>query len=180
MKETIITVTEKKIAEHSGPDEAQRDYIHAVETMMAFQDEGMLHGHWGIMATDSAHPFVIGDTPVVTMERTEGNRLYFGLGFARPNVEVFLPVSPTACLHVLPLVTRTRQVQAPSVTEVNMAQAAFATQHCFGNINSPEIDAVLQPQFGTVRIGITGFSTHHIDSNQVLFDILMGRRRRAA
>lgn len=148
--------------------------------MMAFQDEGMLNGQWGIMTTDAAHPFVIGDAPVVTMERTEGNRLYFGIGFARPNVEVFLPVSPTACIHVLPLVTRTRQVQPPSVTEVNMAQAVFATKHCFGNINSPEIDAVLQPQFGTVRLGITGFNTHHIDYNQVLFDILMGRRPRAA
>jgi hypothetical protein len=48
------------------------------------------------------------DAPVVTMEQTEGNRLYFGIGFGRPNVEVFLPVSPTACIHVLPLVTCTR------------------------------------------------------------------------
>jgi Protein of unknown function (DUF4238) len=180
MKETVIAVTGKLIAEHSAPDEAQRDYVHAVETMMAFQDEGMLNGQWGIMTTDAAHPFVIGDAPVVTMERTEGNRLYFGNGFARPNVEVFLPVSPTTCIHVLPLVTRTRQVQPPSVTEVNMAEAAFATKHCFGSINSTEIDAVLQPQFGTVRLGITGFNTHHIDYNQVLFDILMGRRPRAA
>ena len=68
----------------------------------------------------------------------------------------------------------------PSSVEVNMAQAAFATQHCFGNINSPEIDAVLQREFGKVRIGITGFNTHHIDYNQMLFDILMGRRPRAA
>jgi hypothetical protein len=180
VKETIIAVTEKQIAEQGSPDEAQRDYLQAVETMMAFQDEGMLNGQWGILATDAAHPFIISDAPVVTMERTQGNRLYFGVGFARPNVEVFLPVSPTACIHVLPVVTRTRQVQLPSVTEVDMAQAAFATKHCFGNINSPEIDAVLQPQFGTIRIGITGFNTHHIDYNQVLFDILMGRRPRAA
>jgi len=178
-KEQVIAVAENQIAGHSGPDEAQGDYVQAVETMMAFQDEGMLNGQWGIMTTDAAHPFVIGDAPVVTMERTQGNRLYFGIGFARPNVEVFLPVSPTACIHVLPLVARTRQLQPPSVTEVNMAQAAFATQ-CFGNINSPEIDAVLQPQFGTVRLGITGFNTHHIDHTQVLFEILMGRRSRAA
>ncbi len=180
MKEQVIAVIEKQIAEHSGPDEAQRDYLQAVEKMMVCQDEGMLNGQWGIMTTDAALPFVIGDAPVVTMERTEDNRLYFGIGFARPNVEVFLPVSPTACIHVLPLVTRTRQVQPPSVTEVNMAQAAFVTKYCFGNINSPEIDAVLQPQFETVLLGITGFNTHHIDHNQVLFDILMGRRPRAA
>ncbi len=179
-KEQVIEITEKQIAEHTRPDEPQRDYIQAVETMMTFPDEGMLNGQWGIIPTDAEHPFVIGDAPVVTMERTEGNRLYFGIGFARPNVEVFLPVSPTACIHVLPQVARTREVQRPSPVEVNMAQAAFATKHCFGNINSPEIDAILQPEFGKVRLGITGFNTHHIDHNAVLFDILMGRRPQAA
>jgi|SRR5579863_2803563 len=179
-KEQVIAITEKQIAEHSKPDEPQRDYIQALETMMTFPDQSMLNGQWGVIPTDPEHPFVIGDAPVVTMERTEGNRLYFGIGFARPNVEVFLPVSPTACIHVLPRVTRTREVQQPSPVEVNMAQAAFATKYCFGNINSPEIDVVLQPEFGKIRLGITGFTTRHIDHNAVLFDILMGRRPQAA
>lgn len=179
-KRDVRESIKKQIAEHSRPDEAQRDYIQALESMMTFPDESMLNGTWRVITTYAAHPFVIGDAPVVTMERTEGNRLYFGIGFARPNVEVFLPVSPTACIHVLPRVKRTRQVQPPSVVEVNMAEAAFATKHCFGNINNSEIDAVLQPEFGKVRLGITGFNTHHIDHNQVLFDILMGRRPRAA
>jgi hypothetical protein len=179
-KEQVIAIVEKQIAEHSRPDEPQRDYIQALETMMTFPDETMLNGTWGIMTTDAEHPFVIGDAPVVTMERTEGNRLYFGIGFARPNVEVFLPVSPSACIHVLPQVARTRQPLPPSPVEVNMAQAAFATKHCFGSINSPETDAILQPQFGTIRLGDTGFNTRHIDHNQVLFDILMGQRPRAA
>jgi hypothetical protein len=61
-----------------------------------------------------------------------------------------------------------------------MGQAACATKYCFGNIMSQEIDAVLQPEFGKMRMGITGFNTHHIDHNQALFDILMGRRPRAA
>jgi hypothetical protein len=63
--------------------------------------------------------------------------------------------------------------------EVNMAQAAFATEHCFTNVCSPEIDATLQPQFGKVRLGIEGFSLRHIDYNKVLFDILMGRHPNA-
>jgi len=179
-KRDVRESIKQQIAEHSRPDEAQRDYIQALETMMNFRDEAMRNGHWEIITTDAAHPFVIGDAPVVTMERTEGNLLYFAMGFARPNVEVFLPVSPTACIHAVPRVTRTREVQRPSVIEVNRAQAAFATKHCFGSINSPEIDAVLQPQFGSIRLGITGFNTRHIDYSQVLFDILMGRRPRAA
>jgi hypothetical protein len=179
-KEQLIAITEKQIAEHTRPDEGQRDYIQSLETMMTFPDESMLHGQWGIITTDAAHPFVIGDAPVATFERTEQNMMYWGLGFARPNVEVLLPVSPTACLHVLPQVPRTRPTRAPAPIEVNMAQAAFATRHCFGNINSPEIDVVVQREFGKVRLGITGFNTNHIDYNELLFDILMGRGRRAA
>jgi len=170
----------RRIAEHTRPDEPQRDYIQALETMMTFPDETMLNGQWGIIPADSEHPFVIGDAPVVTWERMDDNKPNCGIGFARPNVEVFLPVSPTACIHVLPRVARTRQVQPPSPVEVNIAQAAFATKYCFGSINSPEIDAMLQPEFGKVRLGITGFNTRHIDHNKVLFDVLMGRSPIAA
>lgn len=179
-KEEVIAVTEKQIAEHTRPDEAQRDYIQALETMMTFPDETMLNGQWGILTTDAAHLFVIGDAPVVTFERTERNTLYWGQGFERPNVEVVVPVSPTTCLYILPRVVRTREPRPPHPTEVNPGQAAYATKYCYGNVNSPEIDAMLQPEFGKMRMGITGFNTHHIDRNQALFDILMGRRPKAA
>jgi hypothetical protein len=119
---------------------------------------------------------VIGDAPVVTWERTDNNLLNFGQGFARPNVEALLPVSPTACLHVLPRVRRTRQVVAPTSMEVNMAQAAFATHHCFTNVCSQETDQILQCHFGVIRLGIDGFSVKHIDYKKALFEILMGRR----
>jgi hypothetical protein len=56
-----------------------------------------------------------------------------------------------------------------------VAQAAFATQHCFANINSPEIDGTLQGHFGRVRFGITGFNIDHIDQDPLLFEIMMGR-----
>jgi Protein of unknown function (DUF4238) len=178
-KEQIIAITKKQIATHSGPEEAQRDYIQAIETMLAFPDETMLNGHWGILTTDPAHPFVIGDAPVVTFERTERNTLYWGQGFARPNVEVVLPVSPSACFHILPRVERTREPRQPHPTEVNMGQAAYAAKYCYGNINGPEIDATLQPEFGKMKMGVTGFNTHHIDAGQVLFNILMGRHPKA-
>lgn len=43
-KQEVIEATEKTIAQNSGPDEAQRDYIQALETMMTFPDETMLNG----------------------------------------------------------------------------------------------------------------------------------------
>lgn len=173
-RQETVEAIERTIAAHTNDDEAQCGYVRTMETMMAFADDKMLNGHLGIIHADPDKPFVIGDAPVVTWERTENNILMFGQGFARPNVEGFLPVSPTACLHVLPLVERARPVRNPATEEVNMAQAAFATEHCFTNVCSPEIDATLQPQFGRVRLGIEGFSVRHIDCNKVLFDILMG------
>lgn len=179
-KQEIVEGIKSEIAKHTNDDEAQSSYVQTMETMMEFADERMLNGHWGVVHTGPDKPFVIGDAPVVTWERTESNILIFGQGFARPNVEALLPVSPTACLHMLPLVERSRSVRTPATEEVNMAQAAFATEHCFTNVRSPEIDTVLQPQFGKVRLGIEGFSVTHIDYNKVLFDILMGRSPRVA
>jgi hypothetical protein len=90
-------------------------------------------GIGGVLRAEADKPFVTGDAPVVTRERSDDNRLHFGLGFARPNVEVFLPVSPTACLHVLPRAERSGPLLAPSVFEANMAQAALAREHCLTN-----------------------------------------------
>ena len=116
------------------------------------------------MTTEAAHPFVIGDEPVVTFERTERNTLSWLQGFARRNVEAFLPVSATTCLHILARFERTRQTRRRLRlnSTVNMGQTAGATKYCFGNIESQEIDVVLQPKFGKMRMGITGFnaSTH--------------------
>jgi hypothetical protein len=151
-----------------------------METMMAFDDKGMRHGDWRILRTQPEKPFVIGDAPVVTWERTPDNLLVYGQGFARPNVEVLLPIFPTACLHVLPLVPRTRPVRLPTTEDVNIAQAVFATEHCFTNIHNQEIDAIIQPHFSKVRFGIEGFSLAHTDPTEQLFQILINQppRRR--
>jgi len=174
-RKEVVTAIEQTIATHSDTDEPQRRYIQTVETMMEFADVNMLNGEWGIIYAEPGKAFVIGDAPVVTWERTENNFLNFGQGFGRPNVEALLPISPAACLHVLPRVLRTRPVRTPVTAEVNMAQAAFATEHCFTNVLNHEIDGILQSNFGKVRLGIDGFSVRHIDYKKVLFDILMGR-----
>jgi hypothetical protein len=171
----LVTAIENNIAEHTKGDVAQRGYMQTMETMMAFDDEGMRRGDWRILHTDPEKPFVIGDAPVVTWERIDENTLLFGQGFARPNVEVLLPVFPTACLHVLPHVPRNKPVRTATTEDVNMAQAAFATQHCFSNVRSMAIDATLQAHFGTIRLGIEGFAVRDVDHTKQLFEILMNQ-----
>jgi hypothetical protein len=174
-KEELIAAIDNTIAEHTRGDQGQRGYVRTMETMMAFDDEGMRHGDWRILRAQPEKPFVIGDAPVVTWERTPDNLLVYGQGFARPNVEVLLPIFPTACLHVLPLVPRTRPVRLPTTDDVNIAQAVFATEHCFTSIHSQEIAAMLQPHFSKVRLGIEGFSLAHTDPTKQLFQILINQ-----
>jgi hypothetical protein len=155
----------------------QTTYVDTMERAMAYLDDGMDGGMWNVMHTIPENPFVIGDAPVVTWERSENNSLTHGQGFARPNVEVFLPVAPTACLHILPNVQRTRRLVIPQVREVNEAQAAYATQYVYTNLNSAELNAVLQPHFGRTRLGINAFSVRHRNYTNTMFEILMNGGR---
>ena len=112
-KQDVLDGLKRAIKNNSGPDQSQIDYVATIETMMNQPDDQMINGKWTIIPTEPDNPFVIGDAPVVTWERTAENRLMFGMGFARPNVEIMLPVSPTACLHIQPDVPRTREVRRP-------------------------------------------------------------------
>jgi hypothetical protein len=176
-KEEVAEKTREVIEEHLSADQLQHDYAGAVERMLTNPDESMAAGAWGIVRTEPLDPFVIGDAPVVTWERTEQNLLIYGQGFSRPNVEVLLPVSPTTCLHILPAVERTRKPMVPTTQEVNRAQASFATQHCFTNLCSDRLDSTLQPCFGRVRLGINAFSLRHRDFSDTMFNLLMNRGR---
>ena len=175
-KEILTKVIQKQIEEHSSAEQPQARYVQTMETMMAYRDENMLNGEWRIIYTDASGPFVIGDAPVVTWERLPNNALLFGQGFARPNVEVLLPVAPTACLQVLPRIERNRSVRIPKAKEINTAQAAFATRQSFSVVRSDELDAFLQPQFGTCRLGVDGFALRNVDYKHKLFEILMNQK----
>jgi hypothetical protein len=142
---------------------------------MAFTDEAIENGEWRAIETNLDHPFVIGDAPVVSWQRLENGVLLYGMGFATPNVEIVLPIASTTCLHILPAVQRTLSVRAPSINEVNRAQAAFATRYCYAHKNDPAIDRDLQSQFSLNRIGINSFSVRHRNYADTMFELLMSR-----
>jgi len=175
-KEEIARILRRTIEQHKADDQLRHNYAKTVERMLSFEDVNLLNGDWNIVRTEPENPFAVGDAPVVTWERTDRNTLMFGQGFARPNVEVFLPVAPAACLYVLPKVERTRAVAPPHAEEINMAEASFATQHCFTNVNSAELDRVLQAQFSKTRLGVNAFTLNHWDFSNTMFEILMNQR----
>ena len=158
----------------------QTAYVNAMERALDSFDQTIAGGRWGIVTTTRDNPFIIGDAPVVTWIRG-GNFLHYGFGFQRPDVEVLLPVCSTACLHVLPLVPRNQQPLTPTVSEVNEAQATFASEYCYAHANSPALNDLIQPRIGRRRIGVHLFSVRHRDYSNTMFELLMsgGSRFRA-
>jgi len=158
-------------------EDIRRSYVRTVEDAMQEADERLLTGQWNFLRTVPDNPFVISDAPVVTWERLVDGTISYGLGFHRPNVEVFLPISPLVCLHILPNVERTRQVVSASVPEINAAQAAFASRYCFTDRNIPELDQALQPVFGMAELGVKSFTVWHRNYDESIYAILMNNGR---
>ena len=168
---------EKMIATMRTDEHEQTTYVDSMERAMATTDEAIENGDWNIIQTSLENPFVIADAPVVSWHRLANGTLTYGFGMSTPDVEVVLPVASTTCLHILPAVQRTRRVRQPLISEINRAEAAFATKYCYGHKNDPAIDSDLQPMFGLARIGINACSVRHRNYNDTMFEILMNGGR---
>ena len=159
----VRIVLETLLADQLSPDHLQHSYSESVERAMSSVDESLSTARWGVLQTTPDNPFVIGDAPVVTWAKDDNGYPSYGEGFDRPNVEAFLPISPIACLHIVPNVVRTKRVIPPEPMEINAAQASFATHACYTNIQSQSLDGVLQANFGRSVIGVTAFSLFRRD-----------------
>jgi hypothetical protein len=164
----------KKMLALSQTDSArQESFVKVVVTAMAMFDEAMFRGIWEIIRTTIDDPFILSDTPVVTWERRENGAFNYGLGFARPNLEVLLPISPLACLHIVPRVKRTQNPQPPTVKEINTAQAAFSHRACFANQRKKEIDDIMQSHAHAAQLGRNAFTLWHRNVDDMFYEILM-------
>jgi hypothetical protein len=164
------------VSELSGR-EAQEWYAQGTVRAIAAFDEILFRGEWRLLATPPATAFMLSDAPVVTWQRLESGQVNYGIGFHTPNVEVFLPMSPATCLHILPDVRRSRKIASPTVAEINIAQAAFAYNACFANQNSQELDSIVQNHISSVKLGQNAFTVFHRNYDNAIYDILMNSGR---
>ena len=158
----VIETIDRFIEIFKSPGHVETSYADTMERVMKDEDATFDGASWGIIHAKPDNPFVIGDAPVVTWHRNQEGVTQYGIGFREPNVEVLLPVSSTACLHVLPNVQRTRTVITPKTSEVNAAEAAFA-EACYTNVCSNSLNQYLQQYFGRAEMGINAFSIRHKD-----------------
>ncbi len=168
-----IVISAERYMRHYESSEAEREtFLEGI--LRARFDERIFNGEWRTVHTTHNDPFILSDSPVVTWERL-GSRFSYGLGFHRENVELLLPISPTACLHILPAVGRNRTIISPSAGQVNAGQAAFAHRDCFANQFSQEIDSVVQAHISTVQIGRNAFLSRSFNERRIFYDLLMSR-----
>lgn len=153
--------------------EAQEWYAQGTLRAIASLDEAMFHGEWRLSPAPHGEAFMLSDAPVVTWQRLASGQLNHGVGFHSVNVEIFLPLSPETCLHILPRVQRTRPVVSPTVTEVNTAQASFAHSTCFASQNRREMDEIVQRHISSVKLGVNAFTVFHRNYENSIYDILM-------
>jgi|HubBroStandDraft_6_1064221.scaffolds.fasta_scaffold335421_1 hypothetical protein len=157
----------------SSASTRQEAFVTGLVGAVAVLDEPMFRGEWRVLRTTPDEPFILSDAPVVTWQRLETGMLSYGVGFHTDNVEVVFPVSPIACLHILPTVQRTRPPLEPKVLEINGAQAAYASEACFANQNRQQIDDIVQKCAGQVQMGRNAFTLRHRNYNNLVYDLLM-------
>jgi hypothetical protein len=172
-KHKVVETIDNFIARFKRAGHSESSYADTMERVMTNQDNTFDGAHWGVVHTEPDKPFVIGDAPVVTWRRNRIGVLNYGVGFHEPDVEVTLPISPTACLHVLPNVQRALAVATPTASEINVAQAAFANA-CYTNVRSDSLNHQLQQHFGAKEMGVNAFSIHHKDY-VTAFSVLISR-----
>ncbi|MGC9197811.1 MAG: hypothetical protein ACP5E5_02600 [Acidobacteriaceae bacterium] len=169
----VAEVVRKHVLDRDPTAAAKESYVRQIEAAMDTVDEKLLRGQWNYLTTTPDNPFVILDAPVVMWQRRANGLVSFGVGFHREDVEVFLPVSPTLCQHILPDVQRTRPAAVPIVDEVNAAEASLSTQYCYTNVNCPAVDRVVQKYAGTAEMGLRSFTVWHRNYDDTFYDHLL-------
>jgi hypothetical protein len=172
-KKDIVERVQRALRRSETELERQISYVQTIERAMADFDEPLGNGEWKFERASPATPFVISDAPVVTWVRLDSGQISYGHGFHSANVEVFLPISPSTCLHVMPAVARQRTVKQPTVQEINAAQAAFASRCCFANVNNSAVDRILQANFGKAELGVTAFTVWHKNYADKVYELFM-------
>jgi Protein of unknown function (DUF4238) len=169
----VLEIARALLTKNLEPTAMQSSYAERISVSLDGLNEPMFHGSWIMLSVSPDNPFILGDAPVATWVRQEADKISLGEGYLRPDVEVFLPVSPTTCWHILPKVRRTRKVRAPKALEVIAAQACFAKRSCFANLNSSLIDQIVQKKIATFKLGVTGGTMWHQVERDYCYDLML-------
>jgi len=145
----------KILSETESDETLQEQFAAMLGRWWEFFDHHLYGGQWNILYSEGER-FIIGDNPVVTWKIENGNPS-FGVGLHVPGAEVFLPISPTACLQILPAGCARPLITHPTPMQVNEAQVMLMTYRVFAKERLPRIDELVQRKGGVFQIGVNCF-----------------------
>ncbi len=156
----------RALSSEDTPESLQEQFAETLDRWKEYFDYHLYGGQWNILHSDDLDPFIIGDNPVVTWKLENGSPSY-GVGIQVPGAEIFLPVSPKACLHILPAGHPRPIVSRPTASHVNEAQVMFMTRRVYAQSLLPQIDELVQRKGGALQIGVNCFLPRRDDQADV-------------
>jgi len=168
--EDFRAVWQKNLSQGETDESLQEQFAAMLDRWKEIFDLHLYGGQWNVLNSQD-HPFVIGDNPVVTW-KLDGGNLSFGVGIHVPGAEVYVPVSPTACLQILPAGSQRPRVSRPTSQQVNEVQVMFMTRRVYAQSLLPAVDELVQRKGGILRMGVNCFLTPQDD--ELDFSRIMG------
>ena len=132
-------------------------HVSALPRQSASIAETLLKRPWEVVDAPAGKHFVISDCPVTTMEMN-GHQGTPGSGFNKEHTVVLVPITPQKLFLVLPHGLVSQPVTTPRALEsINLLTVQFGHKNIYANINSSEIQALVDREINRLEFGKTAF-----------------------
>jgi hypothetical protein len=122
---------------------------------------------YGLLRAPDTDSFILGDTVVLTRQPI-GNALSVGVGFAKPNMHVLLPISPRTCIQI-GIPGREEHVLMPEeVRSINTDQIKMMHRYAYSRVESDEIQEQVSNMGGTLNYMLSAFIVPELKSEDLL------------
>lgn len=168
----FLEMSARKQGNEKGDQEAFTEFV---ERWSVIEEEQFALGRWDILNTREDRPFVLTDTPVMSWSRKGHGEPSVGVGLFRSDAEVFLPVSPQNCIHLLPLANRDLYTEKPSTGQINSLMVRTMARYAYSSRFVPQINELVQSQGATLRVGQDCFTSTVNDSKRIWLEVASRR-----
>ena len=132
-------------------------HLSGLERHVSVLAEALMRKAWSIVQAPPEKFFVMSDCPVSTVELINGQDNP-GVGFGKEHAAITLPLTPE---HVFvassPLIQWKEVAEPVGVDVINRLTVQFAHQRVYANLNSPDIQALVDGHINRVVFGQNAF-----------------------
>jgi len=139
-------------------------HVSGLERNVASLAEAVMGKTWHTIQAPQGKFFLMSDCPVTSVEIADGE-IRLGSGLGNEHTVVVLPLTPEYLFVAAPPLTRWKSVGLPNfVDSVNLLVTQFAHRRVYSNVNSPEVQSLVDLHINKVEFGKNAFL--HASQNQ--------------